>query len=126
MPESPSETLRAAATWLRETAAEATPGPWRTHDTHLDHGGHTATVLSGEGNETELRAWLPTLSAEFWDGKRNVWNDARWIAGMSPAVAEPLASWLEENALAASYDVDDVNGHALAFAQSLPIPEAGR
>jgi hypothetical protein len=66
-------------------ARAATPGPWRQHDTHLGQYGHTATVLSGEGNDTELRAWLPTMSHESWDEARNVWNDAVHIAEWDPA-----------------------------------------
>lgn len=66
-------------------ARAATPGPWRAHDTHLGQYGHTATVLSGERNTTDLRAWLPTMSQEPWDETRNVWNDAEHIAAHDPA-----------------------------------------
>src|SRR5690606_7736734 len=66
-------------------ARAATPGPWRQHDTHLGQYGHTATVLSGERNDTDLRAWLPTMSYESWDETRNVWNDATHIAEWDPA-----------------------------------------
>jgi hypothetical protein len=76
-------------------AGTATPGPWRRHDTHLNLGQHTATILHGEGNDTEFLAWLPTFEVEPWGQKRNVWNDSRWIALMSPAVAEPLAAMLD-------------------------------
>ncbi|MFD8234024.1 DUF6221 family protein [Streptomyces sp. NPDC059696] len=78
--------------WLGEQLDEderiaraATPGPWRQHDTHLGQYGHTATVLSGERNDTELRAWLPSMSQESWDETRNVWNDAVHIATHDPA-----------------------------------------
>jgi hypothetical protein len=78
--------------WLRaqldedeRIARAATPGPWRQHDTHLGQYGHTATVLSGEGNDTDLRAWLPSMSQESWDEARNVWNDAVHIAEHGPA-----------------------------------------
>jgi hypothetical protein len=66
-------------------AKAATPGPWRQHDTHLGQYGHTATVLSGERNETDLRAWLPSMSQESWDEARNVWADAVHIAEWDPA-----------------------------------------
>ena len=69
------------------SAKAATPGPWRTHDTFLDTGGHTATVLSGEGNGTGLRAWLPTFKGvdQPWDGERNAWADAAHIALHDPS-----------------------------------------
>jgi hypothetical protein len=66
-------------------ARAATPGPWRQHDTHLGQYGYAATVLSGEGNDTDLRAWLPSMSHEPWDEARNVWNDAAHIAEWDPA-----------------------------------------
>lgn len=67
--------------YLRELLAEATPGPWRTHDTWLDNAGHTAVVFRGEGTRQPLRlAWLPTFSVEPWDTERNVWADAELIA----------------------------------------------
>jgi DNA-binding transcriptional regulator YbjK len=80
------------AQWLRaqidedeRIARSATSGPWRDHDTHLGQYGHTATVLSGEGNDTDLRAWLPSMSQESWDETRNVWADAAHIAAHDPA-----------------------------------------
>lgn len=66
-------------------ARAATKGPWRAHDTHLGQYGYAATVLSGEGNDTDLRAWLPSMSNEPWDEKRNVWADAEHIAARDPA-----------------------------------------
>lgn len=95
----PSAILNRAADLIRDTAAAATPGPWFTHDTHLNAGGHTATVLSGVYPEGQLRAWLPTWSHEPWDETRNVWNDARWIALMSPAVAPMIEAMLRAAAL---------------------------
>lgn len=95
---SPADELRAAADKIRKLAESATPGPWRSHDTHLGQYGHTATVLSGERNATELRAWLPTMSQEPWDETRNVWADAAFIAAMHPGVGTALATWLDETA----------------------------
>ncbi|MEU9606172.1 hypothetical protein [Streptomyces sp. NPDC048057] len=96
----PADELRAAAALLRTLATAATPGPWRQHDTHLDLGGHTATVLSGHQNTTELRAWLPTMSHEPWDETRNVWADASYIALMDPTVGLALGEWLDHAATA--------------------------
>lgn len=100
----PAEELRAAAARLRALAADATPGPWRQHDTHLGQYGYTATVLSGKGNDTDLRAWLPSMSHEPWDERRNVWSDAAYIAAMHPGVGAALADWLETEA---RVDVED-------------------
>lgn len=94
----PAARLQAAATRLRALAAAATPGPWRQHDTHLGQYGYAATVLSGEGNDTELRAWLPSMSQQPWDEARNVWPDAQWIAAMHPGVGEALAALLTSTA----------------------------
>lgn len=91
----PADELRAAAETLRDLAKAATPGPWRQHDTHLGQYGHTATVLSGEGNDTDLRAWLPTMSQESWDETRNVWADGAYIAVAHPGVGSALADWLD-------------------------------
>lgn len=80
------------ARWIGEQLDEdariaraATAGPWRAHDTHLGQYGYAATVLSGDGNDTDLRAWLPSMSNEPWDEKRNVWADAEHIAAHDPA-----------------------------------------
>lgn len=67
-----------------QTARSATQQAWRTHDTHLDLGGHTATVLAGLRNDTELLAWLPTMSHQPWDETRNAWNNAKHIALNDP------------------------------------------
>lgn len=92
---SDTDILREASTRMLALAEAATPGPWRTHDAYLDIGGHTATVLSGEGNATDLRAWLPTRRRDvFWDETRNVWNDAAHIAAWHPAVAVAVGGWL--------------------------------
>jgi hypothetical protein len=107
-PTAPADTLRRAAALLREHATAATPGPWRQHDTHLGAlGGHTATVLSGERNTTELRAWLPSMSQEPWDEQRNVWADAAYMALMHPGVGAALAELLETEAAVA----DDLAKH---------------
>lgn len=98
MTQTPADELRAAAATLRDLAQAATPGPWRQHDTHLGQYGYTATVLSGEGNETDLRAWLPSMSQEPWDESRNAWSDAAYIAAMHPGVGAALADWLDETA----------------------------
>ena len=69
----PDDQLAAYLAEVQEREQAATRGPWRTHDTWLEPGGHTATVLSGDGNATDLRAWLPTFAKVLvaWDEGRN-------------------------------------------------------
>ncbi|MEU8158137.1 hypothetical protein AB0B94_31165 [Micromonospora sp. NPDC048986] len=109
--------LRAAAATLRKAGSAATPGPWRTHDTYLNTGGYTATVLSGPPGQSDLRAWLPTLSGKPWDERRNVWNDAAWIALVDPDLGELLAAWLESAAHDA--EANGADPHAMAVAHFL-------
>lgn len=96
--ETPEALLKRAADHLEKLARDATPGPWRRHDTHLPFGGYTATVLTGQGRDIRLLAWLPTMSNEPWDQTRNVWNDSKWMAAMNPTTAAPLVAWLRAEA----------------------------
>lgn len=121
----PADELTAAAEELRRLATAATPGPWRQHDTHLGQYGHTATVLSGERNSTELRAWLPTMTHESWDDTRNVWNDAAYIAAMHPGVGLALAKWLDSWTGIDLYEggsLPEDAQHALAVARAINGP----
>jgi hypothetical protein len=113
----PADELRAAAEKLRSLAHAATPGPWRQHDTHLGQYGYTATVLSGEGNDTDLRAWLPSMSQEPWDETRNAWPDAAYIAAMHPGVGRALADLLDDQA--DGDDEGEINPWALAVARQI-------
>jgi hypothetical protein len=81
----PSETLRAAAARLRALAEAATPPPWRTVALRDDDPAYGLDVEPGVavGNDSSGACELP---------------DATWIATMNPAVAEPLAAWLERDA----------------------------
>ncbi|MFJ9799868.1 hypothetical protein [Streptomyces sp. NPDC101145] len=92
----PAAELRTAAQTLRKLANDATPGPWRTHDTHLDLGGHTATVMTGKPGDGGLLAWVPTMSHAPWTDGRNAWNNAEYIAAMHPGVGAALAKLLRE------------------------------
>jgi hypothetical protein len=79
---------------IRARLAEASPGPWRAHDTWLDSGGHTATVLRGPEGEPCIDgvAWLPTRRSDvYWDDQRNVWADAQFIAAARQDVPALLA-----------------------------------
>ena len=113
---SPSETLRAAATKLRETASKATPGPWQIGPEFGDM--VTSPEPNWNGNPT-------VIASDLADGHPGFdWNNVAWVALMSPAVAEPLAAWLETcaNDLAdARHYIDEPNSceHALAIARSI-------
>lgn len=106
----PSDQLREAATQLRELAVEATEGPWN-YDPAYGFGS-TAEVVAENGG------WIVVRGDHAED------SNLRWIAAMSPAVAEPLAAWLESVALAREeLDRPDLNilseDSALTFARSL-------
>ena len=85
---SPAEELRAAATLLRETASKATPGPWTVH---------TIAGIGRTVNDPEGSLSIPVGTS--WVSA----DDGAWIALMSPAVAEPLAAVLDDQA--ATYEV---------------------
>ena len=135
----PADELRAAAEKLRALATAATPGPWRDHDTHLGQYGYAATVLSGEGNDTDLRAWLPSMSQTPWDETRNAWPDAAYIATMHPLVGTAIADLLDHAAQYADLftrvytadkgrqptetEHDSLVRHALAVARALETKE---
>ncbi|WP_329520537.1 hypothetical protein [Spirillospora sp. NBC_01491] len=79
----PVDELRAAATRLRETAAKATPGPWKTKG--FGEFGWLVVDANPAGR----------FSVETEDNEHGR-ADAVWIALASPVLAEPLADWLEQ------------------------------
>ena len=90
---SPADDLRAAATLIRATASKATPGPWEIRDGNKVSSNVAARdermVIDGGG-------WTDGTKAVVYGAA--LIADAAWIALMSPAVAEPLAAWLEATA----------------------------
>lgn len=93
--------LRRAAAKLRETASEAAPGPWAV-------GGETGNfpdLVGPVGGHARIEACV---------------EDAPWIALASPALAEPLAAWLEHDA-----DMLDafVNRDKVPLSNALPVVE---
>lgn len=95
-----ADLLRRAAAHIRETANAATEGPWKTHDTHLGSGGHSATLLTHRDKltDTGLVAWLPTFSHEPWNDNTNAWANATHAALWHPGVALAVADLLEDAA----------------------------
>jgi hypothetical protein len=81
---SDAQLLRDAATRLRDLATEATEGPWN-YDPAYGFGS-TAEVVAQNGGWIVVR------------GDHDEDSNLRWIAAMSPALAEPLAAWLEAQA----------------------------
>jgi hypothetical protein len=81
---SAADTLRRAADLLRETAKNATPGPWGVERVHKDSYG----IYSYSGH-----AFAATVGDLTADPCARA--DADWMAMVSPALAEPLAAWLE-------------------------------
>lgn len=84
-----AEELRAAARIVRETAEGTTPTPWRVH---LRYYRKSPDMLAGAEFETPLHTSGISLN------RPHLLADTRWKALMSPAVVEPLVTWLEDEA----------------------------
>jgi hypothetical protein len=110
----PSESLRAAAARLRDLAKEATPGPW---EIEYDHGGTYAQAVFRMDPEHP-----DDVDCSIGLGAMGAAADNVWISVMSPAVAEPLAVWLEDTARRTDQWQSWMVGsaaEALAFARSI-------
>ena len=81
----PAETLRAAASLMRERAEKATPGPWRAQSLRC------GDVVVEQAGGPHLVADMPACGEH--PGVRV--PDADFIAGMHPAVALAVADWLD-------------------------------
>lgn len=88
----PAETLRAAAAKLRTTGAAATPGPWEEFST--DDDGAWPRLVTGQGDGADVIK----VHEEIADYDVVTREDTAWIALANPALAEPLAAWLEDEA----------------------------
>lgn len=113
----PADELRQAAATLRELAAKATPGPWRYNPEKYYREPKTLrfeeAVFAGPAG---MDATTIALTGETDDPQGM--SDAAWIATMSPAVAEPLARWLDnEMVLATAGGVS--NSASLDFARQI-------
>ena len=95
---SPAATLRDAAKVLRDTASNATPGPWKTKG--VGDFGWLVVDADPAGR----------FSVETEDNEHGR-ADAAWIALAHPGLAEPLAAWLEIAA-------DDLGGAAAYLART--------
>ena len=86
----PVERFRAAATRLREVAADATTGPWSVTREHLTHPEAGADVRGAGGR------WVASDCDGYQGGCLPA--DADYIAMMHPPVALALADWLDAEA----------------------------
>lgn len=99
----PAEELRKAAATLRELAAEATPGPWDVVNEMEPWDTPAADVANVHGRDRRdgtydwKWSWVVASPDGHPDPCMKVEN-ARWVAALSPAVAGPLARWLDDAA----------------------------
>lgn len=101
------EELRQAAKRLREAAAAATPGPWE-HVSTLPDGIRPRWILGPpvDPNDPYSAADVLAVTGVMADALADVAEpdeiisdgDMDWIALVNPALAEPLAAWLDDTA----------------------------
>lgn len=104
MVDQPSEILRAAAQRLRKLGSKAaTPGPWST---------------CGGGNHEGQPHYPYCAKCGSTDSHILRLEDHVWITTMSPALAEPLAAWLDLEAIQAAIGAwpDDLPNAAQHYA----------
>ncbi|MET8334412.1 hypothetical protein [Streptosporangium canum] len=113
-PLAPSEQLRAAAARLRETAENATPGPWQVGNGEVIGLGIEQTGRGSFSYTAQLVQVLDdaTRDEENYGGHDlgSTEADAAWIALASPMLAEPLAALFDH--YAAKYErLSETFGH---------------
>lgn len=90
----PAEELRTAAAKLRQTAANATPGPWE--DVSTDDTGAWPRWILGAPNADGYGQDVLVVHEEVAEAYSVVAReDLAWIALVNPGLAEPLAAWLD-------------------------------
>jgi hypothetical protein len=117
-----TEELRAAAAKLCEMAKGTTPGPWSTADCSV----YPRWILSGGATEGES-GYAAEVAKSYSDDDGLAISDAdwQWMAFASPALAEPLATWLEvmsgvaEYAASRGYSTNAQTDAALAVARAV-------
>lgn len=91
-----ADEIRQAAAKVRETAKRATPGPWAASPVWSPRSSVTSAVYSlAEDAGTVASEVVASGLAKAKHGGITNPHNALWIALMSPALAEPLAAWLE-------------------------------
>lgn len=115
----PAETLRAAATRLREKAAQSTPGPWEIEYGYRDKTPQAVFVMNPDNPDN--------ADSSIEIGGMDRPDDNVWIALLGPDKAEPLANWLDVTArmadigcrMAGRISLSVEQKAALAFARSI-------
>ena len=93
--ETPTGTIRRAASLMRERAEAATSGPWRAASGAHD-GIAYPCILTANGNPADPQTWLMATGIA---GSRQG-PDAAHAASMHPGVGLALAEWLDAAAQA--------------------------
>jgi hypothetical protein len=101
----PAETLRAAATLMRERATAATPGPWRPV-AGLWKTETFAAVIGPKGVAENAETWLMATGR----GAVSQEADADHAASWHPGVALAVADWLGIEAAALERGLPDKSG----------------
>lgn len=115
--ETAAETLRRAATLMRERAEAATDGPWN----HMCLGSEGCLVLRKHGAIRERgRGRVARFGQKDWQADH---ADAAFVAAMNPAVAQALAGWLDcaaalIDATVFPHDDDAITRYPLAVARA--------
>lgn len=118
----PADELRAAAKVLRETASNATPGPWADCSTAYD--GAWPVMVIGQPGPDDDRGQDVLVVPHTVDEDIVVLEDVAWIVLANPALAKPLAVLLEDLAdFVGEFDKEPPAGHligkALAVARAI-------
>lgn len=108
-PMNPTETLRAAATKLREMAQAATPGPW-LRDHHGSWAGSNV-VLNSEGHPVEI-CGVDAPEVGYLEAS----STRALIATLGPTFAVLVADWLDD----AATGEDWLDAQLAPFAPRLP------
>lgn len=118
-----AEELRAAATKLRETAIGTTPAPWEDHSAE---GTAWPILIAGgsiPGDPTGYRDLVIKVHESITD-EVMTYADAAWIALASPALAEPLAVWLEK--VATDHEISTKAGVGVVISPNNPALAVAR
>jgi len=99
----PAETIRAAATRLREAAEKAMPGPWTSNVSH-----ERTDISDPNVPEEYWTAEVFPLEADgesiYWTALEDPSDTAAYIALVSPVVGLALADWLDLTAETPAFD----------------------
>jgi hypothetical protein len=118
----PAEELRYAAQKVRHLGAVATAGPWTCSAVWSPDSKSTSGIYS-LAHPTGTVASEVVASGRVKPGYGGIRNphNAVWITLMQPAIAEPLADWLESCAIQAGKVTDPRNQEIIADQHALKV-----